>query len=329
MLNTLFATLDPMMMLFLCIAVGFIIRKAGILPDNAGKVMAKLVTWVFSPALSFSTMARFCTLDSLKSHALNIVLATFCVFLGLGMAVFLARFFVKENNAERGVYKYALAVANGGYVGDPVVLTLFGDRILSYYKLFYLPFSILIYTWGISVLVPAGETKKNFFKKILNAPTVAMFIGIIVGITGLGAHLPSAVTSTLNSLKSCMGPVAMLLAGVTVANYDMKRMLKNGRVYIATGLRLVVLPSIIILSLFGFKELINLCFNANIGNSVLFLALFATATPLGLNTVVFPEAYGGNPETGASMAMISHTLCVLTIPLMYAVMAALFGGITI
>ena len=58
---------------------------------------------------------------------------------------------------------------------------------------------------------------------------------------------------------------------------------------------------------------------------MLYLAFFAIAAPLGLNTVVFPEAYGGNPETGASMAMISHTLCILTIPLMYAVMILAFG----
>ena len=46
---------------------------------------------------------------------------------------------------------------------------------------------------------------------------------------------------------------------------------------------------------------------------------------LGLNTVVFPEAYGGEPQTGASMTMISHTLCVLSIPLLYAAMVAIFG----
>ena len=68
-----------------------------------------------------------------------------------------------------------------------------------------------------------------------------------------------------------------------------------------------------------------MAFGMQIGNDVLFLAFFATATPLGLNTVVFPEAYGGNPETGASMAMISHTLCVISIPLMYALMVAVFG----
>ena len=76
------------------------------------------------------------------------------------------------------------------------------------------------------------------------------------------------------------------------------------------------------------KELANLLFDMNINNSPLFLAFFATAAPLGLNTVVFPKAYGGDPETGASMAMISHTLCVLSIPLMYALMVLIFGAPT-
>ena len=38
---------------------------------------------------------------------------------------------------------------------------------------------------------------------------------------------------------------------------------------------------------------------------------------LGMNTVVFPEAYGGDHEPGASMALISSALSVITVPLMY------------
>jgi predicted permease len=58
---------------------------------------------------------------------------------------------------------------------------------------------------------------------------------------------------------------------------------------------------------------------------VLFLTFFFCATPLGLNTIVFPEAYGGDPETGASMALISHLLCLVSIPLFFALMVTLFG----
>lgn len=325
MLTTFLATLSPMATLFLCIAIGFIARKAKLLPDNAGKVMAKMENWIFCPALSFITMARFFTVDTIKTHATNLVLSAIGVALAVGISLSLARFFAKDDLAERGVYKYALTFGNSGYVGDPIVLALFGDLALSYYKIYCIPVSIVIYTWGLMCLVPGGEKKGSVFKKLLNPPMVALFLGIITGITGLGAHLPLFVTSTLDNFKACMGPVAMLLCGFTVAAYNIPHMLKQGRVYLATFLRLTVLPAILIAALFGIKTLAGTLLGIEIGNSVLFLTFFATATPLGMNTIVFPEAYGGNPRTGASMALISHTLCVLSIPLMYAVMTAVFG----
>ena len=69
-------------------------------------------------------------------------------------------------------------------------------------------------------------------------------------------------------------------------------------------------------------------FNIAIDNTAVILLFFAYATPLGLNTIVFPEAYGGDPKTGASMALISHTLCVITIPIMFALISLLFGDNT-
>ena len=121
-----------------------------------------------------------------------------------------------------------------------------------------------------------------------------------------------------------MGPVAMLLAGFTIAGYSMLNMLKNKRIYTASLLRLVAIPAMIIAVLFGVKTVLGLL-GMDIDNSVLFLTLFAVGTPLGLNTVVFPEAYGGDAELGAGMTLISHTLCIITIPLMYAAMIELFG----
>ena len=341
MIETFLATLSPMLMLFLCIFVGFLLKKYDILPENAGKVMAKLETWVFCPALSFSTMARFFTVNTISLHATNIILAIVGVTLAMAIAIPLSYLFVKEKSYDRGVYQYALAFANMGYVGDPLVLALFGEEILSYYKLACLPYSLVIYTWGISVLVPHGEKKNGALKNILNAPTIAMFVGIAVGLicggittnvpvgsTAYDLLFPAFIVDTIDSLKACMGPVAMLIAGFTIASYDFKAMIKNKKVYLATALRLVVIPVVALAMLFGVKELANLIFGLSIDNTPLILLFFAFAAPLGLNTVVFPEAYGGNPETGASMAMISHTLCVITIPLMFALVVAVFGGNT-
>ena len=331
MIKTFLATLNPMLMLFICIVVGFVLCKTKILPENAGKVMAKLETWVFCPALSFYTMAYYCTVDNIGTHATNIILSGLGVALALAISLTLSRIFVRENVYERNVYKYALAFANSGYVGDPVAQALAGDIGLAYYKLYCLPLSLVIYTWGIANLVPHDQKSgANPLKNLLNAPMIAMVLGIIVGFTGAGTFLlgpvskPTFVGSTLIALRSCMGPVAMLLAGFTVARYNFKSMLTDVKVYVATFLRLIVIPAVIVAFVYGLKTLANLAFGLNIDNFVLYLTFFAVGAPLGLNTVVFPEAYGGDPKTGASMAMISHTLCVISIPIMYALLVALF-----
>ena len=324
-METFVATLMPMLTLFFLISIGFLSAKTKILPENASKTMAKMETWIFCPALSFTTMLRYCTVDSLSTHGINIIMSTVSVALAMIIAIPLAKLFVRENNAERGVYSYALAFANSGYMGDPIILALFGEEVLAYYKLFGLPISIMIYTWGISVLTPKGSGKGDVFRRLLNAPTVAMLIGVMAGLSGIGKYLPEFIITALDSAKACMGPVAMLLAGVTIARFDFVGMLKKRKVYIATLLRLTIIPTVLVFALFCVKTVANLSFDLSISNDVLFLCFFATATPLGLNTIVFPEAYGGNPETGASMTMISHTLCVISIPIMYALMVLVFG----
>ena len=319
------ATLSPMLTLFLCITVGFIFTKSKILPDSSSKVMAKLETWVFCPALNFMTMVRYCTIDTLSYHATNVALAAVGVLIAMAIAIPLSRLFAKKGTAENGIYSYALAFANSGYLGDPIILALFGEAALAYYKLYCLPLSLVIYTWGISVLTPKSEGKGGTLRRLLNAPTIAVLAGVCLGLSGVGNHLPGFFTSALDSLKACMGPVAMIIAGATIAKYNFGSMLKNKKVYIATALRLFVLPTIIVAALFGIKTLCEALLKIHIGNDVLFLAFFATGSALGLNTVVFPEAYGGNPETGASMAMISHTLCIISIPIMYTILASIFG----
>ena len=117
----------------------------------------------------------------------------------------------------------------------------------------------------------------------------------------------------------------MLIAGLTIARFGFVDMLKNKKVYVSTALRLVLLPAVIVAVVYFAKELVALIISSDINNNAVFLAFFAYAAPLGLNTVVFPEAFGGDSRPGASMAMISHTLCVITIPVLYAIMIEIFG----
>ena len=110
-----------------------------------------------------------------------------------------------------------------------------------------------------------------------------------------------------------MGPVSMVLAGFVIGGYEIKGLLSDKKVYVATFLRLIAIPSLIlsVLMLIG------------TGKEIMTWALIAFAAPLGLNTIVFPAAYGGQTKTGASMALISHVLSVITIPVMYYIFIVL------
>ena len=325
MLETFYAALTPILTLFICIATGFTVRKANIVDRSAGKTLSKLVLWIFCPALNFSAMVKNCTTQTLSTHAINIILGSCAVVISILIAIVLSRLFVRKKSPERGIYAYALAFANSGYMGDPLILMLLGEQAFAFYKLFTLPITFAIYSWGLLQLAPRGTERGSFLKNLLNFPMIATTLGAIFGLSGLGVYLPAFINQSLDTLKVCMGPGAMLVAGFTIANYPFKKMLTKPKVYAVSLLRLTLIPAILVAAIFAIKELANFTLGLNIDNNVLYLLFFSSATAIGLNTVVFPEAYGGDAETGASMTMISHVLCVVLMPAMYALMSLIFG----
>ena len=260
MLQTFIYTISPVIMLFIFMTIGFVLVKSKILSHDSSKTLAKLETWVFAPALSFMTMANSFTVPKLAEHATNLMFSVILAVLVLILGISIAPLFVKEKCYERGIYQYALAFANLGYMGDPLVQALFGEDVLGAYKLFCLPLSIAIYTWGIGVLTPgSGNGIRAVLKRALNFPTLSMLAGMLVGITGALDYIPDFAVNALNLLKACMGPVAMLLAGTIVAKYNFVRLLKNKKVYFASVLRLSILPALIIAILYGVKILLSPC----------------------------------------------------------------------
>ena len=317
-MNAFIAILTPVLTLFACMAIGFALRKTNTVPANTATALAKVETWVFCPALAFTSMAVSFTPDSLISHSTNILFAIVIVAIALVLGISLASLFVRTKCYERGIYQYALVFANLGYMADPLVESMFGDAVLGAYKFFCLPFTIVIYVWGISILTPAdAEGQKSILKRLINFPTIALLAGMIAGITGIYAYFPAFIVSTLDSLKVCMGPVAMIIAGLTIANYDIKKLVVNKKVYAATALRLLFLPALLISIVALSRAALNSLFSLDISAAPIYFTFFAFAMPLGMNTVVFPEAYGGDAEPGASMALISSTLSILTVPLTY------------
>ena len=79
MLEVFLATIDPLLTLFTCMALGFVLKKAKILPENATKVLSRLETWVFLPALSFKTMSQYCRIELLGDNIVNMLFGCFSI----------------------------------------------------------------------------------------------------------------------------------------------------------------------------------------------------------------------------------------------------------
>ena len=82
----------------------------------------------------------------------GLLIAVLAVLIG----TVLSGLFVKEGYAK-GIYKYAIAFANYGYMGNAVVLAIFGEEMLYYYQLFSTPMNIIVYTWGMTQLIPGKK----------------------------------------------------------------------------------------------------------------------------------------------------------------------------
>lgn len=314
MFDTFKATLSPMLVMFLCMVIGYVANKKKLIPDNAATVLSKLENYFLVPALVINTFMRYCTVASIRDQYRCIIYCFIVFVVALCISLPLSRVFAK-GDYERNIYKYALTFGNFSFMGNAIVPAILGDDALYPYMLYILPINVAVYTWGLVILIPKGEKKQNPLKSLLNPIFVSILIGALLGLTGITQYIPTFITTTIGNCASCMGPLAMILTGFVIGGYDLKKLLTKKRIYLASFLRLILLPALFIGLLMLLKA----------DKQVLVLTLFAFGTPLGLNTVVFPAAYGGDTSTGASMAMISHTLCVVTIPLMYALLSLIIA----
>ncbi|MBR4973815.1 MAG: AEC family transporter [Clostridia bacterium] len=298
------ATLNQMFVLFIFMALGYFLNFKGILPLNTTIALSRLETNVLVPCLVFNTFYKYCTMDNMREKWLYIVYGAVITIVSIIIGILLSKLFSKDNYLQK-IYTYSFAVANFSFMGNAVVLGIFGEDVLFDYMIFTLPLCLYVYSFGTASLIPKKDNKKFSLKVFLNPICMSMLLGALAGLSGI--WLPKFLVTSVAQAGACMSPLAMILTGFVVANYSFKKLTKTKRIYLASVLRLIILPLIFVLVL----KLINT------DKSIVMLTLCATAMPLGLNTVVFPAAYGGDTTPGASMALISHLMSIITIPIMF------------
>ena len=304
-------TLNQMVFLFAFIAIGFLLSKFEIVPNGSAGILAKLENWLFIPALVMQTFIGNFTVQNLGVTWELLAFGLIIDIVVFPLSILVSRFLAKDEYTRK-IYTYGLCFSNFAFMGNAVVSAIFPD-VFYEYVVFTLTLWIPIYLWGVPALLAYEDGKKSFgqrLKALVNPMFIAMMIGMIIGISGL--KLPSAINSVINTSASCMSPVAMLLTGFTVAQIDLKKTLSKLSVYWVSVLRLAVYP----LAAIGVFVLIRLT-GLDLPDSYVICAICALAMPLGLNTIVIPAAYGKDTSVASGMALISHVLSVISIPLVF------------
>lgn len=300
------ATLNQMLVLFIFMALGFFLNKKRLLPLDDSVVLSKLETYAFVPCLVFSVFYKYCTVENFKQKWTYMLYGAAVMAVSLPIGIVLAKFFAKDGYLKK-IYTYSFAVANFSFMGNAVVLGVFGEKVLFDYMIFTLPLNLYVYSISTASLIPTEKGGKLSVKTFVNPIFIALILGAVCGL--LSVPLPKFITTAISSAGACMSPLAMLLTGFVIGEYSLKTLASDKKVYLASVIRLIILPSAFMAVLLLLKT----------DKDIIRVALCATAMPLGLNTVVFPAAYGGDTTPGAGMALVSHLISVITIPVMFSI----------
>lgn len=305
--DTLTLTLNQALILFVFIAIGYVLYKIKCVEDSTSKVLSQIVTTIAMPALCFKTFAQNMTQEKLSRSFNYFICGAVLVVIMFAIAMPLGRAFSKAPETAN-IYRYAVCATNCGYFGYPMINAVFGEQAMADAMTFTIPMNLFIYTIGIYMLDPQ---KKFSLKRLLDPTLISIAVGIIVGLSGF--QMPNVVTNIFTTAADCVSPLSMIMTGIVLAKMPVCKLLSNGKVYIMTLLRLIIFPALVFVGMKLFK----------IDGDLTFIATAVYAMPCGLNAVVYPEVYGGDSKTGAQVCFISIVGSLITLPLVFSLFRSL------
>ncbi len=306
-------TLGRVAMLFCFIAVGYFLRRSGKVGQPSAYVLSIFTTFVFTPAYIISNLSKSFTVANFAQNAkpllVSVVFLTFVLLLSKTLATILAR-----SNFEKRSLTYIFAFANTGYFGYPVIEAVFGKEALAQYIVFCLPILIVIYSYGYALF--ASDSGINWKRTLLSPMLIGTLVGIALGLSGLGNILPSFFSEAMAAAANCMSPCAMLLAGVVLGAFPLKKLLSGFKPYWISLIRLIGIVTLFAVPIYFL----------GIQGAPVFLGLATLCLPVGLNCVVYPENFGHGAPENAKICFVSMLLSIVTLPVVFAVLPWLTGN---
>lgn len=305
--------LSQMIILYLVMFVGLLIRKVGLVSTDASKVMSNLVINVTNPALVIASALENQRAQTDYAMLMQVfILGILYYGVMLIFAEILPRI-LRAREENKGVYKTMTVFSNNGFMGYPLIAAMQGTGAVLYASVFALPFNFLIYTYGIMSMKGRGEAagkKRNFREKMVyfaksgfNIGTLSSLLAVILLLAKI--PLPMEVESACNMLGNITAPLSMLVIGTSLAEMKMTELAKDYRLIFFSGFKLLLIPfaGLFLLGLCDFHPIVMATFFINI------------ATPVASMTAMLARQYDANYDLAAKGVALTTLLSVGTIPL--------------
>lgn len=300
--------LEVMVMLFTMVILGYAACKLGYMGDKFDKKLSSIVVDITCPLLVLSSVMGDEMPD--RSLILPLVGVGFLTYIILLVFGFWVPRFISKNHDDQGMIGFSLMFANVGFIGYPIVASIFGPKAVFYAALLNVPNTFFIFTAGV-MLVKGEYSIRQFNPKVLLSPAlIGAFIAALL--VAFGVHTPEMIARPITMVGNITVPAALMIIGSSMARLPLREIIGSGKVYATSFLRLVIVPLSVyfLFRLCGVNTLIN-----NINTVVI-------AMPVASLGTMFCMKYGRNPSLMTEATFITTLFSIITIPLI----TLLFGA---
>lgn len=298
------AITESVFSLFIIILVGAYASKKNIITQEINKGLTDILIKIALPFMIVSSF-MFTYDESIKAN----VFATFYLSLGAYavMAAVSIVLLLPVRNDKKTVLHFANVFVNTGYIGFPVLNSVYGYEGVIYGSIFNLFFVVFLWTYGI--LLYKGKLDKGYLKKeiinlLFNPSIIAVIIGIIIMLCNI--EVKGAILSSIKSIGNITGPLSMFIIGVILSKVKIKQHIKDWTVYYGIIIKLIIIPVAIYLFSLLMKE----------ASIAVYSVIIMTSMPASAMTSILAESYNKEKEFAAVIVSATTLISLITVPIL-------------
>lgn len=297
--------------LFIMLFAGFAARKLEILDQQSTKGLSALLIKVTLPALIFTSMQKEFSPGLLRESFL-ITTLSFGVYGLYFIIALITGSMLGGDKRDTGVYRFSILFSNVGFMGFPVLGSVFGPESIFYAAMFNIPFHFFVFTLGVFLMTRGHSEDARFDCKLFLSPgiiaTVAGFVFFVFSL-----KLPVIVYDPVKSVGDITIPLSMVTVGSMLTEVHHSELLAGWRVYFICVMRLAVLPAVVFIFVTLFTD----------NPLMISVPVVIAAMPVAVNAPLIAHEYHGNALLASRLMFISTFLSLFTLPVVLMVLKAL------